>query len=377
MSKNVNKLKCMAMHSIILCSGVMVAGVYAAPYVPATPDYIIAQWASPNTEALRNLQVQSRLQPNDAKTIVALANQYLLQAAHPGQSRLYGVAEATLKPLLEKTPNDVTVLLPWAQIQQHQHKFTIALAVLEKILVQQPDNIAANLLAARVHLVQGNAQTAQAFCLRLLGHADLLTLSACSLEVRSTLGDKELTDSYAQLQQVLVSQGLPSDERQGWVLQILADMALRLAQPQAALDFLDQIPTKFSTKKSLSVWVQWSDVQLALGNQQLVISELTALLKASTQPDDSLLVRLALAEKNIAQTNAWQVLLSERIALREQRDDQAHAADVAIYYLDIAPDADKALHWAELNWQQARESSDKKLLTRAQQASALINKEDK
>lgn len=352
----------------ISCCGIILGRyAYAEAYTPTEPDQIIAQWNTTPAETLRELQIQQRLQPEDSNRVLQLANQYLVQAAQPGQSRLYGVAEALLKPLVENNTNDLSVLLVWAQVQQHQHRFTLAQEVLQKIIPQQPDNNTANLLNARLYLIQGNAASAQAACMRLLGHTDLLTLSACSLEARSTLGDKELSESYAQLQQIVSTQGLPDDERQIWILQILADMAVRLQQPHAALNFLSQI----KSKNSLSVWVQWADANLALQNNQTVIDELTPLVSTSSQADDSLLVRLAIAEKKIASTTHWQTQVRERIALREQRDDQAHAADLAIYYLDIAPDANKALHWAERNWQQAREASDKHLLIRAQQAAGV------
>lgn len=349
----------------IACGGIIHSRcTLAEAYMPTDPEHIIAQWNTTPSESLRALQIQQRLQPEDRSRVVQLASEYLVQAAQPGQSRLYGVAEALLKPLIENNTDNIAALLLWAQIQQHQHRFTLAQEILQKILPQQPDNDTANLLNARLYLIQGNAAAAQAACMRLLGHTDLLTLSACSLEARSTLGDKELSESYTQLQQIVSTQGLPDDERQIWILQILADMAVRLQQPQAALDFLNQI----KSKNSLSVWVQWADANLALQNNQIVIDALTPLVSTSSQADDSLLVRLAIAEKKIAPTTHWQTQVRERIALREQRDDQAHAADLAIYYLDIAPDVDKALHWAERNYQLAREASDKNLLVRAQQA---------
>lgn len=351
----------------ITCGGIIHSRyTFAEAYVPTEPEQIIAQWNTTPSEALRALQMQQRLQPKNPERVLQLANEYLVQAVQPGQSRLYGVAEALLKPLIENDTNDFAVLLAWAQVQQHQHRFTLAHEILQKILPQQPDNNTANLLNARLHLIQGNAAAAQAACMRLLGHTDLLTLSACTLEARGTLGAEELSESYAQLQQLVITQGLPADERQVWILQILADMAVRLDQPQAALNFLNQI----KSKNSLSVWVQWADVNLALHNNQVVIDELTPLVSTSSQ-DDSLLVRLAIAEKKIASTTHWQTQVRERVALREQRDDQAHAADLAIYYLDIAPDAQKALHWAERNWQQAREASDKLLFVRAQQAAGV------
>lgn len=352
----------------LVCGGLIQSNsVNAEAYIPTDPEQIIAQWNTAPSESLRALQIQQRLQPNNPTSVVQLANQYLVQAAQPGQSHLYGVAEALLKPLIETNTHDISVLLAWAQVQQHQHRFAIAQSLLQKILIQQPDNVTANLLDARLYLIQANAASAKAACMRLLGHADLLTLSACTLEARSTLGDKELSESYIQLQQIITTQGLPEDERQLWVMQILADMAIRLQKPQEAANFLNKI----KSKNSLSVWVQWADANLALGNDQLVISELTPLINTSSQADDSLLLRLALAEKKLARAENWQIQVRERIALRELRDDQAHAADLAIYYLDITPNTDKALFWAERNWQQAREASDKHLLLRAQQAAGV------
>lgn len=358
---------------ILLAWGIACAGIIhsshtlAEAYVPRAPEQIIAQWNTTASEDLGTLQMQQRLQPDEPERVVQLANAYLVQAAQPGQSRLYGVVEALLKPLVESNSQNFDLLLAWAQVQQHQHRFTLAQKILQKILPQQPDNNTANLLNARLYLIQGDAIAAQAACLRLLGHTDLLTLSACTLEARSTRGDKELSESYTQLQQLVITQGLPTDERQIWILQILADMAVRLDQPQAALNFLNQI----KSKNSLSLWVQWADVNLALQHNQVVIDELSPLVSASSQADDSLLVRLAVAEKKIAGATHWQTQVRERISLREQRDDQAHAADLAIYYLDVAPDAQKALHWAERNWQRAREASDKQLLVRAQQAAGV------
>lgn len=355
------------------CAGIIFShSVVAEAYTPTDPQQIIAQWTNATPAAVAELETQQRLQPQDIASVVQLANQYLAQAAQPGQSRLYGMAEALLKPLIEKEVQDFSVLLAWAQVQQHQHRFVIAQNILQKILAQQPDSVTANLLAARLHLIQGDAIAAQATCVRLLGHTDLLTLSACSLEARSTLGAKELADSYVQLQDVVGRQGLPNDERKTWVMQMLADMAQRLDKPQAAIDYLNQV----TSINSLSVWVQWADATLALKDYQRVIDTLTPLVKSSAPADDALLVRLATAEKNLARTTQWQEHIRERVTLRELRDDQAHAADLALYYLQVAPDPKKALQWAERNWQQAREASDKQLLLRARQAAGVTTAPD-
>ncbi len=106
---------------------------------------------------------------------------------------------------------------------------------------------------------------------------------------------------------------------------------------------------------------------------------------ASDSFDDALLLRLALAEQSLnlpldsvlnsnhnAESNAWQQRLTQRIEIRLQRNDTAHAADIARYYLDISPDASKALHWAKINWQQAKLGPDKQILERAKAAQTSL-----
>lgn len=345
----------------------LIASAQAKPYIPASPDEVIAVWDMAASRQIHGLPTKNHLPPEDIAALTQLANQYLHQAAQPGFAYLYGVTEALLKPAIKNNVQDTALLVAWAQVQQHQHKFLLAQEILQKIFTREPNHIAANLLAARLQLIQGNPTAAQAYCLTLLGHADLLTLSACSLEARSYQGEKALAESYAQLQQLLASQGLPDDERQLWVLQMLADMAVRLQLYTQAQDLL----AKMSQPKSLSAWVQWADIQLALNNNPLVAEKITDVIKQTSQLDDALLIRLVMAEKKLTGESQWQMQLQKRIALREQRDDQAHAADLAIYYLDVSRDAKKALYWAERNWQDAREPGDKKLLVRAQQLAGV------
>ena len=360
------------------------APLSAAPYTPQSNDDIIAQWAAPSNAAMQSLKTASRLQPNDTATILALVNSYLAQAAQPGQSRFYGLAQAALKPLIEKTSSDKTVSdtnsaysqlwLAWAQVQQHQHNFLVAQTALEKVFATDPSNETANLLAARIYIIQEQPLAARNACLKLLGSADLLTITACSLEANSYLHPKDLTNSYKQLAEIVQRQGLPDDERATWLIQLLADFAMRNNDPATAATWLQQrLPNA-----SVNYLAQWADVQLALNNSKAVLTQLAPIVSAAPEMDDALLVKLALAEKNIGKNNIekdkeaekgkhWQTQLAERVALREQRQDSLHASELAIYYLDIAPNAQKALHWAEINFSNTREYSDKKLLARAQQ----------
>jgi hypothetical protein len=356
--------------SLISASLFFSVATNAAPHIPQSPDEIIAEWPVLTSDQLQTLKNKSLSQSGDVEASVALANAYLAQAPQPGQSRLYGLAQAALKPLVEKTiaenkqPENKNLWLAWAQVQQHQHNFSVAQAALEKVLQQDPKNEAAALIAARIYVIQENPLAARNSCLKLLGTSDLLTVTACSLEANTYLNPKDTNSSYQQLAQLMSAQGLPSDERGTWLIQMLADMAMRLNDPAAAAKWLEQR----LENASVNYVSQWADVQFALSKPEKVIFYLTQVVDAAPEMDDALLLRLALAEKKINPKDTfWKEQLKERVLLREQRQDILHANELAIYYLDIELNPEKALHFAQLNFDSAREYNDKKLLARAQE----------
>jgi Tetratricopeptide repeat len=297
---------------LVLILNVTAHSVFSKPYIPTDPNHIIAEW--------------------DA----GLVN--------------------------NKKPSS-SVDLAWARLQQHEHHFDAAQEVLQKIINREPDNTSAILLAARIYMIQDKPQEAKAMCLRLLSQTDLLTLSTCSLEAQSLLGKKQLQDSFAQLKKIVDQQGLPQDGRKSWILQTLAAMASRLAKAEEALVFIGKI----TEPKTTSVWVQWADIHLSLKKYAIIVNQFSELIGQTPEIEDTLLLRLVIAEKKINDACSKNcIALKERVALREWRNDQAHAADIALYYLDVAWNPKKALYWAERNWQLVKEPADKELLARAQ-----------
>lgn len=349
--------------SLVTWGCVCAINLHAEPYTPKSNDEIIAHWAVAAKDNVQPLKTAARLQPENPVAITALANAYLMQAAQPGQSRFYGLAQAALKPLIEKNVSDKNLWLAWAQVQQHQHNFVVAQDAIKRVLQEDPANISANLLAARIYVIQDNATAARNACLKLLGIADLLTVTACSLEANSYLHPEDLKNTYQQLADIVKREGLPNDERANWLIQLLADLALRNQEPAVAEEWL----ALRLTDASVNYLAQWADVKLALDNAQAVIAHLAPIVKSAPEMDDALLLRLALAEKKLKLQPQWQTLLTERVNLREQRQDSLHASDLAIYYLDINPNAEKALFWAETNFANTREYNDKNLLTRVKQ----------
>ena len=343
---------------------------FAAKKIPSSADTVIAAWPASRSMPVQEAQLATRMRPADPHAVAQLANAYLRDAALPGQSRFYGLAQAALQPLIDHADSNADIWLAWAQVQQHQHAFTDALAALEKVTQLQPDNINAHLLTARIFLIQDNADAARQACLKLLGNADLLTAGGCALEVTSLQGD--LAQSYQQLASLVEREQLPQDERGPWLAQILADMALRLKDPLAAERWLNTQPKDNASVNFLS---QWGDVQLALGQPEKVLQTLEPIVQNAADVDDALLLRLALAEKKIG-GEQWRGKLRERITLREQRMDNQHANEIARYYLDIDPQPQQALYWAQINWQNAREYGDRELLERAAASAAQQHKDN-
>lgn len=334
---------------MLLGCSVMTLPINAQSYVPQSDQSIVARWTVP----------PSAQQPK------VFIKQLLNDASLPGlASRYYGRASALLKPLLLEAPDDLELQLYSATVLQYYHQFSQAQQILNEIVQRQPDNESAWLMKANIHLVQGELAAAKRACLQLLGQGSLVISAACVLEVSAEQGLVE--ESYQQLQRIIQTAGEIQVEQNLWLNQILADLAQRQQLPQQALAHLAGYPL---VQAPVSYLALWADIHLSQQQGQTVLDTLGPIVQASDSFDDALLLRLALAEQLSKSTgDIWQQRLSQRIEIRLQRNDTAHAADIARYYLDIVPDSVKALHWAKINWQQAKLGPDLRLLKRAKAA---------
>lgn len=322
--------------------------VNAQAYIPENDDFVLDSWQVNPNESQQNFATLA-----DIETL-------LTQAQYPGKSAYnVGRANALLKPHLQQDVSANAWYLS-ARILQHQHQFKAALQDLDKAIAQNNSLISAWLLKANIHLALAQYSQARSACVSLLGQADMLTVASCSLEVESY--QNKLTASYQQLADLVARYGLPDDESQAWVVQILADMAHRLGNNNTAIDWLAQYSKPL---KPTSLLVLWSDIQLENNQADEVYQQLTNVLKQAEFKDDALLLRLAIAEKQMNTGSYWAEQTLARVQLRIQRNDRFHAGEIARFYIDIAPNPDKALHWAEENWRMTKLAADKKLLNEA------------
>ncbi|MFT7185703.1 MAG: tetratricopeptide (TPR) repeat protein [Pseudohongiellaceae bacterium] len=320
----------------------------AAPYTPVDENAVVASW-----------------QVLDSKKEVIdlnMVREFIEQGQYPGESDYrYGRAKIWLEARLNQNQNvSAELFYLYARVLQHQHQFDTALKYLDDAIALNPEDINSWLLKANIHMVQGDHSLAKQACLAMLGRANIIVLTACALDVASQ--DGQLDDSYKELTRLFQSQTFADIPEKQWIVQMLADMALRKNIPAAANTHLKSIDL---TAAPVSVISLWADTQLALLKHDQVLILLASIVKAHPIQDDALLLRLAIAEKEYPQQSYWQTIFAQRVALRELRNDSLHAAELARYYVDVNVQPEKALHWAKINWQVAQQHSDRKLLDQA------------
>ena len=331
----------------------MVGNSIAAPYTPKDTSEVIATWKVFNA--------------TDKQMSLDDISNFIEQGQYPGEADYrYGRAKAWLQAkMANASPNAQTYYL-YARVLQHQHQFDRAIKALERSIELKPTAINSWLLKANIHLVQGDIVGARQACLTLIGKADILLISTCALEVASQNG--KLVESYQELSRLYQLYQPNNEPEKRWIVQILADMAFKQGMAEEALSYLNQLDMD---NAPVSLLALWSDIELALNQHQQVYDTLSSIVSQNTLQDDALLLRLAIAEKSLGNTVKWQWSFAQRVKLREQRQDSLHAFDLAKYYLNVDIQPKKALYWANINWQVARQDNDRILL---EQAKALLRK---
>tara|TARA_Y100001968_G_scaffold48930_1_gene39282 strand:- start:1388 stop:2440 length:1053 start_codon:yes stop_codon:yes gene_type:complete len=272
---------------------------------------------------------------------------------------------ATLETLAEADRITHQERLVYARLLQHQHKFSDALAELDTLLAERPDHPSALLLQANVQLNQGQPALARQTCLQLMGKTAELVMATCLLEANMQLSPS--TQYYSQLHNISKKFPAASAEIALWVNEVLADLALFANKPATAIDHIEQQP---DSVWPISSWVAWSKAKLALQQGNDILARLAPKIANNPAPNDSALLYLALAEQQTGEGQKWTAAMAQRVFVREQRGDTTHAAEVALYYLHLAAEPQQALHWANINWQQAKSFNDEQLLSKIRMLAA-------
>lgn len=320
-----------------------------------TADTVIATWPvtsdTPLTPEQANIELYQSTLVNAAPGLRKHVQRYVNNAMSQGQA-------------------SVSIRLLHARLLQHQHQFKLAQQELEQLTQDDPRNGSAWLLLASVYQNAGLFDQAQQACKALFGLTDTTIGFTCMLDALFQASPNE--EVYNKLASIFRLQGNDNIRQTLWIRETLAAMALQLDAPNVAANWLMPVDLE---QAPISLVVIWADAQLKLDNADRVLSRLSALSEDPNQVNDAILLRLAIAEQRLGSNTLWQQHMRDRVALREWRNDSAHAAQLARYYLVVSPDYRKALHFAQLNWQHARAAADRALLDNAMQASIAYRQE--
>jgi hypothetical protein len=207
--------------------------------------------------------------------------------------------------------------------------------------------------AAALHQLRAQLPEARALCEALQALAPL-PAAACLAELASLSGQAPAAaQALARLS--------PGRSPPPWLALMRAELAERLGDEsalalyRAALAGEDEV----YTRAALADWL--------LARRRA--AEALAVVETSRDADaDALLLRRAIALRQLGRDAAPAVLLRERLAAADRREPGRHAREQARFALDVADEPREALRLARLNWAQQREPADALLLLRAAQA---------
>jgi hypothetical protein len=335
--------------------------LYASPYIPNEGGEVLERLPSrndPGQQEVRRLRTILTANPHDAAAAVSLGRRYIEMWRDGGDPRYLGYAQAALGAWwnLPRPPEAVQVMR--AVLRQSTHQFSGALADLDSVLKEDPNNAQAWLTRSSIEQVLGQYQQAKLSCAHLYGRANGLVSQACLYSVTSLNGEAD--KSYQRLSSAISTSRTPDRGVRLWVLTLLAEMASRRGDDVAAQAHYSEAMA--SGEPDNYLLASYADFLL----RQEKAEQVRLMLQSRLQVD-ALLLRYALALKALhaADTPKYVDALRQRFEAAQMRGDTIHQREQAIYELDLANAPVKALDVAQRNWAIQKEPTDTLVLLRA------------
>ena len=343
------------------------AAALASPRIPTQPDEVLERLPMRPTDTTARLLSTLRAEvsqsaaskPGDPQAAIRLAEQYFELAMARGDPRYVGYADAVIRPFVQ---SDSAPL--WAirgQLLQYRHGFEAALSSFASALKVDPDFASAHAWRGAIFLVQADYGLASAECeaLQRLGRPALS--GACTGLVDAYSGRMEA--AIGHFQQALKATDDPGNRL--WLLTRTGEVEAWLGRAARA---------EAAYRQALALGIEdgyllaaWNDFLLDQKRPAEVVKSL-----ASWESSDGLLLRLALAEKQLALPKAvvHAQVLQDRFAAAKARGDTTHRAEEARFLLNIKNDAQQALQIAAANYDVQREPRDARIFLEAAVAAA-------
>jgi len=339
------------------------------PFTPVRDDVVLERVtrSSATDQEFRRLQRLSQADPQSLSAATAFARAAISRGDEEGDPRYFGYAQSALGAWWGLPQPPAQVLLLRATIFQWQHQFERALRDLDSVIAVDGAEVnQAHLTRATISLVQGDASAARHECVALINHVETLIAATC-IASASALGP-HTSDAEHALRIAIERSSDASDAARVWAWTEVAqiDEQLGASEPagQAYLKALEVMHRRGHQDPFLLT--AYADFLLDRGRAVEVVQ----LLSEQTRIDN-LLLRLALAEANLAEQGDASLRgvavqhgndLQRRFDETRQRGDFVHQREEAIYLLKLRHEPDKALRAAQENWQRQRELIDARIL---------------
>ena len=333
----------------------------AAPYTPTNPNQVLEKLPVNSvtySEEFRKLRIALNANPNNIAIAKQLAILYIERSRTEGDPRYLGYAQAALKPwwTLNAPPIDILVLR--ATILQSTHHFDESLDDLNQVLKLDPNNGQAWITKATILQVQAKYKEAYESCKNLYALATPLITLTCATNIQNLNGQAQ--KSYEKLKVAYTESGETNPSIQVWVLTLLAEMATRLDEINAAEQYFNQ-----------AIQIEEPDSYLLGAYSDFLLDqrrpkEVIKLLKSKTRID-ALLLRYteALKELHSPVTSKHIELLKQRFDAAALRGDTVHQREQSRFELRLMENPNKALQIAKQNWQTQKESADARIFLEA------------
>jgi len=331
--------------------------LFAQPYTPHNIYDVVLERTYPV------LSIRSELNGERVSSdveVISQAKKFVEYGLEKNDPRYLAYAQGLLAPWWEQKEASLDIMFLRASINQHSHKFDLAIEDLSGILAIQSRDVQALLLRANAYRVTGQLQASLHDCKKLLLLSDPLITFNCIAQVKVLTADPSQTAH--QLEQLLSDSVNVPDHLKKEVHTTLAELYQSAEQPieaevhyRQALYFQPDSAFLINRYAKLLITEQrWTSVLNLLPlsmNGNSVLIQRTIASKALELPETI----------NLIQT------LKASFDLNEQRGDIDISKDLAQFYLNILPDPQKAVQNAYRNWQHQKEISDTQLLISAAQ----------
>jgi Tfp pilus assembly protein PilF len=341
-----------------------------ADYLPESDNEVIAKF-SPTVVSIaarvRSSESATFQKPQASSLMREILAAYTL-ARQTNDAQAYGHTLSLLKMWPNTTEAPALILTIEAATLQHNHQFDAALEKLDSVLVKNPNNIQAYLIALQIHLVRGEYPKVEKTCnnLSTLG-VSILALN-CQSQLLGLTGRGN--DALERLTSVLARQQI--DAVQALELHTTAaDIAHRLEINEMAVDHY-RAALNIAPENSYLL-VHYSDWLI----EQRRFSEVTKLIEPIVQEANNFELKLQLYRalqamgRTESRDNLLQEIHAEARAMKARGEDRPHKL-IAFYELEITGNYSASLTEALVNWQEQKDPSDALLLAKAAKATGSL-----